>query len=60
MSISDEKGYAYFNASDDRQLRIHAGKSAHFYVKVEIPKNVAEGTASKVTISGKYVFWCKC
>ena len=56
MSISDEKGYAYFNASDDRQLRIHAGKSAHFYVKVEIPKNVAEGTASKVTISGKYIF----
>jgi len=53
MSVSDVKGYASFNSSNDRQLRIHSGKSAHFYVKVKIPKNVAEGTASKVTISAK-------
>ena len=54
MSVSDVKGYASFNSSNDRQLRIHSGKSAHFYVKVKIPKNVAEGTASKVTISGNF------
>ncbi len=52
LTVSDDKGFASLNGtSTDQRIRAHGTR--HFTIRVNIPEGQKEGSASKITISGR-------